>query len=69
MAFHRANDYRDLLDDPTIQVVHNCTPNHLHYEINRAFLQAGKHILSEKPLATSSQETAELVRLAEAGTF
>jgi predicted dehydrogenase len=63
------NDYRDLLDDPTIQVVHNCTPNHLHYEINRAFLQAGKHILSEKPLATSSQETAELVRLAEAGNL
>jgi predicted dehydrogenase len=59
------DDYTELLADPEIQVVHNCTPNHLHYPINRAFLQAGKHILSEKPLATTSQETAELARLAE----
>lgn len=59
------DDYRELLEDPTIQVVHNCTPNHLHYPINKAFLEAGKHILSEKPLATSSQETEELARLAE----
>jgi len=61
------DDYTTLLDDPTIQVVHNCTPNHVHYPINRDFLKAGKHILSEKPLATSSEETADLVRLAEEG--
>lgn len=59
-------DYRDLLADPEVEVVHNCTPNHLHAEVNRAALQAGKHLLSEKPLAISSAETGELVRLAEA---
>lgn len=58
------DDYTQLLSDPTIAVIHNCTPNDLHFEINRAFLQAGKHILSEKPLARSAQETSELVELA-----
>ena len=57
-------DYRQLLADPQIQVVHNCTPNHLHFEINKEILAAGKHIVSEKPLAMSSAESRELVRLA-----
>ncbi len=59
-------DYRQLLADPEIQVVHNCTPNHLHFEVNRNILAAGKHIISEKPLAMNSTESRELVRLAEA---
>ena len=58
-------DYRDLLADPEIQVVHNCTPNFLHFEITRAALEAGKHVVSEKPLAMTSEESAELVRLAK----
>ncbi len=54
--------------DPEIQVVHNCTPNHLHFPINKEILAAGKHIVSEKPLAMNSAESRELVRLAkEAG--
>ncbi|MEX0613036.1 MAG: Gfo/Idh/MocA family oxidoreductase, partial [Pirellulales bacterium] len=36
-------DYRALLADPEIQVVHNCTPNHLHFEINKEILAAKKH--------------------------
>jgi predicted dehydrogenase len=57
-------DYRDLLADPEIQVVHNCTPNHLHFEITKDILAAGKHVVSEKPLAMNSSESRELVRLA-----
>lgn len=59
-------DYHDLLADPEIQVVHNCTPNHLHFPINKDILAAGKHIVSEKPLAMNSAESRELVRLAKA---
>lgn len=61
-------NYHDLLADPTIEVVHNCTPNHLHFEVNRDILAAKKHVVSEKPLAMNSTESRELVRLAkEAG--
>jgi predicted dehydrogenase len=58
-------DYRDMLRDSEIQVVHNCTPNHLHFAINKEIILAGKHVLSEKPLAMSSQESAELLALAK----
>lgn len=58
-------DYRQLLADPEVQVVHNCTPNHLHFGVNKDILAAGKHIISEKPLAMTSTESRELVQLAE----
>lgn len=58
-------DYRKLLADDEVQVVHNCTPNHLHFEVNRDILAAGKHVISEKPLAMKSSESKELVRLAD----
>ena len=58
-------DYRKMLADPEIQVVHNCTPNHLHFAINKEILAAKKHIISEKPLAMTSTESRELVRLAK----
>lgn len=57
--------WEDLVADPEIEVVHNCTPNHYHFTINRTCLKAGKHVLSEKPLGVNSQETLELVRLAQ----
>ena len=61
-------DYRRLLADESIQAVHVCTPNHLHYEISKAALAAGKHVICEKPLATTAGEAGELVALAaEAG--
>ncbi len=47
--------------DPEVDVVHNCTPNNLHYDINRAVLESGKHIVSEKPLTLTSEESADLV--------
>lgn len=58
------DDWKAILEDDSIQAVHNCTPNNLHYGINKALLQAGKHVLSEKPLTMTSNESAELVRLA-----
>ncbi|RFU60055.1 Gfo/Idh/MocA family protein [Bacillus sp. V59.32b] len=58
-------DYREMLKDDEIQVIHNCTPNHLHFSINKEIILAGKHVLSEKPLAMSSNESAELLALAK----
>lgn len=57
-------DWRELANSPNIHAVHNCTPNDLHFEVNKALLEAGKHVLSEKPLTMTSKESGELVRLA-----
>jgi predicted dehydrogenase len=62
-------DYRALIADPSIDAIHNCTPNDLHHQITAEALAAGKHVLAEKPLAMDSRETADLVdRAARAGT-
>ena len=58
--------FEAMLADPRVEVVHITSPNHLHYPQAAAALAAGKHVVCEKPLATTSAETAELVRLAEA---
>ncbi len=57
--------FEAMLADPAVEVVHLTTPNHLHFEQVRAVLAAGKHVVCEKPLAMNSEETAELLRLAE----
>lgn len=56
--------FDEVLDDHTVQVVHIATPNRLHYPMARAALEAGKHVLCEKPLAMNSAESRELVELA-----
>ncbi len=58
-------DYRELLKDSRIQSVHICSPNYLHYEMAKAALEAGKHVICEKPLAISVAEAEELVELAD----
>ena len=57
--------FEAMLADPAVEVVHLTTPNHLHHEQVRAVLAAGKHVVCEKPLAMNSEETGELLRLAE----
>ena len=56
--------YEALLDDPEVQVVHNATPNYLHYPVNAAALARGKHVVSDKPLAMSAKEAKQLVEQA-----
>jgi predicted dehydrogenase len=58
--------FEAMVADPGVDVVHITTPNHLHYPQAAAALAAGKHVVCEKPLAMTSAETRELVRLAEA---
>ena len=59
------DDYHEILKDGTIDAVHICTPNASHYAMARHALQAGKHVLCEKPLSVSVQEAEELVALAK----
>jgi len=59
-----ATDYREILRDPTIGAVHICTPNAQHFSMAKDALIAGKHVLCEKPLATSVKEGEELAALA-----
>ena len=54
-----------LIDDPDVHVVHNATPNYLHYQVNAAVIARGKHIVSDKPLAMTAKEAGELVALAQ----
>ncbi len=49
-------DYRALIADPDVQVIHNTTPNYLHLPVTMAALQAGKHVISDKPLALNADE-------------
>ena len=58
-------DHREVINDPEIDVIHNCTPNKYHYQITKGALEAGKQVLSEKPLAMDLKEAEDLVELAE----
>src|SRR5438094_10553 len=62
-------DYRTLLKDKEIEAVHVCTPNALHFPMAKAALEAGKHVLCEKPLATSAAEAEEMAKLARANNL
>ena len=56
--------FDEVLDDPAVQVVHLAVPNVLHYEMAKRALDAGKHVMCEKPLAMNAVQSAELVELA-----
>jgi len=59
------SDADALIADPEVEVVHDCAPNNVHFEINAKAIRAGKDILSEKPLALDSRESGQLLALAE----
>lgn len=57
--------YQALIDDPDVDVVHNATPNYLHYQVTSAALAKGKHVISDKPLAMTAAESKRLVEEAK----
>jgi UDP-N-acetyl-2-amino-2-deoxyglucuronate dehydrogenase len=57
--------YQELLDDPAIDLVDITVPHVLHYEIAKAALEKGKHVLVEKPITVKSEQGAELIALAK----
>lgn len=57
-------DYRAMLRSPSVDVVHIASPNRLHCKMALAALNAGKHVVCEKPLAMNTRETQQIVRQA-----
>jgi predicted dehydrogenase len=67
-AEHRFASVTDLLEHPAVEVVHVCTPNALHMSQVEMALARGKHVICEKPLATTARDAERLSALArEAG--
>jgi predicted dehydrogenase len=60
---HAYKSLDEITADTSVQVVHLCTPNNLHFQDSSKLLRAGKHVLCEKPMALDSRESAALVSL------
>ncbi len=58
-------DYQAVLQNPAVQVVNVCTPNYLHAPMTIAALEAGKHVVCEKPMAISSTDCEAMIRSAQ----
>lgn len=58
-------DYREIASDPQIDVVHVCTPNRSHSFISVACLEAGKHVMCEKPMAINAEEAKKMLQAAK----
>lgn len=59
------NDYRKLLEDKSIDVVHVCTPNKSHSDITVEALEAGKHVMCEKPMAKTANDAKKMLDAAK----
>jgi predicted dehydrogenase len=57
--------FKEMIDDPEIELLVHCTPNPLHFPLVKESLEAGKHVVVEKPFTNSLKEADELIRLAE----
>jgi len=57
--------YEELLADPDIDAIYNPLPNHLHVPVSIQALEAGKHVLCEKPIALTAQEAQQLADAAQ----
>lgn len=58
------DDYRRLIEDKSIDVVHICTPNDSHAQMSIAAMQAGKHVMCEKPMAITVDSARLMVKTA-----
>lgn len=58
-------DYKQMIQEVHPDVVHNCTPNGMHYELNKYIMEQGIHVYCEKPLAITVEQGEELVRIAQ----
>ena len=61
----RFTDYRDIVNDPTIDAVTVAVPDQLHCRISCEMLRAGKHVLCEKPLALTREDTDAIIKAAD----
>ncbi|MCP4626569.1 MAG: Gfo/Idh/MocA family oxidoreductase [bacterium] len=58
-------EWQDLVTDPEIDIVHITCPNRLHYPIAKACIEAGKHVVCDKPLTMDTTEARDLVMMAK----
>ncbi len=58
-------DYKELLKDESIDVIHVCTPNRSHAQITIDALEAGKHVMCEKPMAKTAADARRMVEAAK----
>jgi predicted dehydrogenase len=61
----RSTDWRDAVNDPSVDLIDICLPDQLHYDVAKAALLAGKHVYCEKPLTNTAPEARELADLAK----
>ena len=57
---HVCTDWKELIEDPSVQIVDNCTPDSMHAEPSIAAVRAEKHVICEKPLAMTVAEAKEM---------
>jgi predicted dehydrogenase len=63
-AVRTTTDFREVINDPAVDAVAIATPVSTHFELGMAALEAGKHLMVEKPLTGSADEAARLIELA-----